>query len=152
MNGLTEEEGKRLEEISAQIEERRAIAEFLRRQISALGDAVGSIGATVEALRRMKEVQPGTEILVPVGPETFVPARSEKQDKVLVGVGADVVVEKPIDDAIKFLEERSDELQRAMTSIGAEAMKVEEQLEKLIPERDALLGKAMKESEGGSGA
>lgn len=147
MNGLTEEEERRLEEISAQIEEQRALAEFLRRQLSALGDAVGSIGATVEALKRMKEVKAGTEVLVPLGPDTFVPARSEKPERVLVGVGADVVVEKPIDDAIKFLEERSDELQRAMSSIGAEVVKVEGEIEKLIPERDALVAKAVKAPE-----
>jgi prefoldin alpha subunit len=151
MNGLREDEEKKLEEISARIEERRALVEFLRRQISALGEAVGEIGATVEALRKLKEVEPNTQLMVPIGPDTFIPARSERIDRVLVDVGAGVTVEKPVDEAIKFLEERSNELQQAMTSIGAESIRAEEELEKLIPERDALLKKAM-EGEGGAGA
>jgi prefoldin alpha subunit len=89
--------------------------------------------------------------MVPIGPDTFIPARSERIDRVLVDVGAGVTVEKPVDEAIKFLEERSNELQQAMTSIGAESIRAEEELEKLIPERDALLKKAM-EGEGGAGA
>jgi len=142
MNGLTEDEKRRLEEISARIDERRALVEFLRRQMAALGEAVGSIGTTIDALRKLKEVKPGTEILVPIGSDTFMPARYEKPEKVVVEVGADVTVEKPIDEAIKFLEERSDELERAMTGLGTEVIKAEEQIEKLMPERDTLINKA----------
>ncbi|MEM2878518.1 MAG: prefoldin subunit alpha [Candidatus Hadarchaeales archaeon] len=145
MSGLTEEEESRLREISAQIEEGGEMLGLIRRQISALGNAVNEIGVTIEALKKLRDTKEGTQILVPVGPGAFLPALTVRADKVLLDIGADVAVERSFDDAIKFLENRSVELQQAMTSLGAEAIKLDSRLEKLVPERDALMNKALAE-------
>lgn len=58
-----------------------------------------------------------TEALVPIGSGSFVKTKLADVQKVIIGVGAGVCIEKPIEDSMKDLRLRSSELERARTTV-----------------------------------
>jgi|TARA_B100000315_G_scaffold161292_1_gene149763 prefoldin alpha subunit len=60
-----------------------------------------------------------TEVLIPIGGGLFVDAKAPPSDKLLVTIGADVVVEKQKEDALKDVEERIKEMENAISGIEA---------------------------------
>tara|TARA_B100000315_G_C14499857_1_gene551798 strand:+ start:366 stop:785 length:420 start_codon:yes stop_codon:yes gene_type:complete len=64
-------------------------------------------------------VSSSTEVLMPIGGGIFVNAKAPPSDKFLITIGADVVVEKPKEDALKYVEERIKEMENAVSGIEA---------------------------------
>ncbi len=60
-----------------------------------------------------------SEILVPIGGGVFVNANTPPSDKFLVGIGANVIVEKNKEDAVKYVESRVNEIENAVKGIDA---------------------------------
>ena len=71
-------------------------------QIALLEAVYSQTEATIAALRALKEKG---EALIPLSPDCFIPI-TLKEDKALVAVGGDVLLEKSVDEAIKILEKR----------------------------------------------
>ena len=60
-----------------------------------------------------------SEILVPIGGGVFVNANTPPSDKFLVGIGANVIVEKNKEDAVKYVESRVNEIENAVKGIDS---------------------------------
>ena len=60
-----------------------------------------------------------TEVLIPIGGGLFVNGKTPPSDKLLVTIGADVIVEKQKEDALKDVEERIKEMENAISGIEA---------------------------------
>ncbi len=74
--------------------------------------------------------KPGeTETLVPIGSGSFVKARLADAEKVIIGVGAGVCIEKPIEDSMKDLRLRSSELEKARATVTQQLNQVYGQTE-----------------------
>jgi prefoldin alpha subunit len=79
--------------------------------------------AAIESLEDMLTAGEGT-VLLQIGGGASVRARVEEPEKVLLAIGADVVVERSNKDAVEFLKERVMEME-------ASAKKVAETLNRL---------------------
>jgi prefoldin alpha subunit len=64
---------------------------------------------------------------VPIGGSSFVFAKVAGETKAIVGIGTGVSVEKPIDDAIKTMDDRAAELMDSMKKLTERRMAIEEQ-------------------------
>ncbi len=74
--------------------------------------------------------KPGeTETLVPIGSGSFVKAKLADAEKVIIGVGAGVCIEKPIEDSMKDLRLRSSELEKARATVTQQLNQVYGQTE-----------------------
>ncbi len=73
--------------------------------------------ATIEAIKSMP-AGPDSEILVPLGAGVLIKVCSPITDKLLLNLGADVVVEKSKEDVLNYLNARAEELEAAITSIS----------------------------------
>lgn len=98
----------RLLENSARVLQSRLdiVTAALSETLTAISTLEGSKGKTSE-----------TEALVPIGSGSFIKANLANVDKVIIGVGAGVCIEKPIEDSMKDLRLRSSELERARTTV-----------------------------------
>jgi len=65
----------------------------------------------------IKEKAKGTETLVPIGGDSYIRAEISDSEKVIVGVGANVCMEKKIDDSIAELKNRQAELEKLRISL-----------------------------------
>lgn len=147
MERLTNEEQEQLQRVIAQLNNHQASVEPLRQHISMLTTSLTELSMTIGTIKSLKELEQGTGILVPVGSDSFINAKIAQPDKVLTGLGADVVAERTSDDTVKVLEARSEELGKAMEQARNELERLEERIETLRPEAEKLLRKARDEPE-----
>jgi prefoldin alpha subunit len=83
---------------------------------------------TVEQLHAMDE---NAELLIPVGAGTFVNGSLKNASNVLIGVGAGIVIEKPVDEAVVKLEERMKRIQENLEKMMSLGQKIQSDAEEL---------------------
>ncbi len=76
-----------------------------------------------------------SEVLIPLGGGVFVNGKTPPVDKLLVAIGADVVVEKSIDEALKYLEERVKGMENAVVGLDAQRNDINN---KIIEKRESI--------------
>jgi prefoldin alpha subunit len=69
------------------------------------------------------------EVLIPVGGGILLRGSPPKTDKVLLNVGANVVVEKNRDDATKFMETRANEIEESIVAIASQRNQIAQRLD-----------------------
>jgi prefoldin alpha subunit len=84
---------------------------------------------TLEGLEKEKKNAP---LFVPIGGGSYIKAKLESADEVVVGIGANVSVERTITEAKENLGNRIDELEKTRTALGQQFTQV---LEKIRDDR-----------------
>jgi prefoldin alpha subunit len=138
---LTPEERERFQRILEELRSSQAVADVLRRQIALLTASLSELSLTSETIRTTKQLKPETEILVPIGSDSFITAKLALADKVITGLGADVAAERGVDDALKVLEARGAEVGKSIERLRQELEKLGERMEELRPEVERILAK-----------
>ncbi|HJN57775.1 MAG TPA: prefoldin subunit alpha [Nitrososphaerales archaeon] len=108
------------------------------KEISAQGETI--IRALIETrggLSTLKglSTSSSTEVLVPIGGGIFVDAKAPPSDKFLVTIGADVIIEKPKEDALKYVEDRINEMENAVSGIEAHKTDINR---KMLSKRESI--------------
>jgi len=115
--------------------------ELYKQQINRLQEELGKIELLkleiLKSIESMEGLKQSKEVLVPLGGGVFVRAVVEDRDKVIVNVGADVFVEKSIDETIEDLKGSSEELNRAESRIKEQIAKTLAVVEKLQKELES---------------
>jgi len=110
-------------------------------QLQYLQEALGDYQRAKITVEQLLNADENTEILIPVGGSAFVNGSLKNTSNVLIGVGAGLVMEKTIDEAIAKLDERMKKLQEnqeKIVSLGqklqAEAMELSQKTQKMMDE------------------
>jgi prefoldin alpha subunit len=141
MEKLSKEEQQKLQQIFNELQNYEAMADLLRQQINMIANSLTELSMTVETIKTIRELELGTEILVPIGSDSFVTTKLAATDKVITGLGADVSAEQSVDGAKQMLEVRIAELGRVLEQARQELEKIGKQIEELRPEADRILTK-----------
>ncbi len=80
-----------------------------------------------------------SEILIPVGSGVYVQGMLGDSSKVLVGVGADVVIEKNREEAIKKIDERIQNLQQSQQKLFQMEQKLEQEAAELSQKTQKMI-------------
>ncbi|HEY6282570.1 MAG TPA: prefoldin subunit alpha [Nitrososphaerales archaeon] len=83
--------------------------------------------AALEAIKGLSGHQP-TEVLTQLGGGALLRSQPPSADQVLISIGANVVIEKPKDEAVAILEERSREFEKTIMSIIGQRNEIAERL------------------------
>ena len=138
---MSKEEQQKLQQIFNELQNYEAMADLLRQQINMIANSLTELSMTVETIKTIRELKLDTEILVPIGSDSFVTAKLAATDKVITGLGADVSAEQSVDGAKQMLEARITELGRVLEQARQEFEKIGKQIEELRPEADRILTK-----------
>jgi len=141
MEKLSKEEQQKLQQIFNELQNYEAVADLIRQQMNMMANSLTELSMTVETIKTIKELKQNTEILVPIGSDSFVTAKLATTDKVITGLGADVSAEQSVDGAKQMLEARIAELGRVLEQARQELEKIGKQIEELRPEADRILTK-----------
>jgi prefoldin alpha subunit len=125
-----------LEKISDELQLQQAKGEAIRQQIQALQGSVVEISAAMEALQNIKKAKGDT--LVPVGAGVFFSCPKPDQDRVVMNIGAGIMVNRKPEEALRILEERQKKLSDAMGTAQAELTTVVKAIESLTASAGAL--------------
>ncbi len=112
--------------------------QLLENALDTLQTRVGLVNASINELRManatlegLKKEEKGSTILVPLGGGSYMKAKIEDADRLIIGIGADVAVEKTVNAAQEDVGTRILELEKARNSL-------QQQLEQTISRMEAV--------------
>jgi len=117
-----------LQKLSVEMRYLEQTAEALQQRINMLNAALADLtyaNTTLDGLQQEKE---NAEMLVPIGGSSYVQVKLTNPDKIIVGLGAGVSVEKSLTDAKTTLKERLDELTKALQAAQTQFNQIAERL------------------------
>ncbi len=145
MAKLSPDEQKKLQRILIELDSVRNAIEALRGQIGILSSTINELMLTTETVKGVRGLKPGTEILVPVGSDSFVKAKVTATDKVISGLGADIAAEREAGDTTRALDEQRKEFEESIEKAREELEKLTGRIDELGPEAERLLAKSREE-------
>ncbi|MBS7621222.1 prefoldin subunit alpha [Candidatus Bathyarchaeota archaeon] len=125
---LTAKAEEELRRLSIEMRILEQTAEALQSRISMVNAVITDLtyaSMTLDGLEKQKE---NAELLVPIGGNSYVKARLETPDKVTVGIGAGVSVEKTLQEAKEIIRKRLEDLERSRNSLQQQFSQVIERI------------------------
>ncbi len=117
-------------------------ADTLQQRIGMVNAAITDLtyaNMTLDGIATEKE---NAELLVPIGGNTYVKAKIADTNKIIVGMGAGVSVEKTLPDAKVTLKERLDELEKTMNAAQQQFGQVAERINSGRARLESMLSQA----------
>ena len=90
----------------------------LQSRISMTNSARNELKVSSMTLEGLKKEKKGTQLFVPIGGGSYVKAKIETTKNVVVGIGADVAVERSLKEAKVEFEARIAELEKTREVLG----------------------------------
>lgn len=112
--------------------------EGMARQREMVANRMSEIDATIAGIEEISKAK--DEVVFHVGGEAFMPARPAKDAKMIVMIGAEVAVEKTVDESKALLHSRRKEAEDVMKHLEREIEGVTKQLEEMMPTLDSGRG------------
>jgi len=110
-------------------------ARALQARLEIVNAAMNEFSLASTTLEGVKTQKADEDALIPVGGGSYVRVRLSDISKIVMGIGAGVALEKPIEDSIKEIKERIADLDKARTSLQEQLSqaltRIEENREKL---------------------
>jgi prefoldin alpha subunit len=110
--------------IQAQLEE-------LVKQATALDTKMLEFEIAKNALEDMGKTEPGSGILVPLGAGCYAHGTLEKKDRFMAEIGAGLVKEKTLPEAIALVEEKKKEIGKLQDRVTGEAERLRASMDKI---------------------
>ena len=123
--GKEEEE---LRKLSVEMRYLEQTAETLQQRISMMNAAMTDLTYSSMTLEGIETEKENAELMVPIGGSSYIQVKLANADKVVVGLGAGVSVEKTLPEAKAIVKERLNELEKTMFSAQTQFSKVAERI------------------------
>jgi len=125
-----------LNAIANELQMQQTRGEAIRQQMGQVQQTVIEIGSAMEAITNLKKAKGDT--LVPIGAGVFVSCPKPDPDRVLINIGANLMVNKKPEDAVKMLEDRQKKVREAMQEAQNELQQIVRMIEELTGRGNAL--------------
>ncbi len=99
-------------------------AETLQSRLNLVNAALTELNFARMTLEGVEKEAPDAPLFVPVGGGSFIKARLDSIDKVVVGVGAGVSIERSAVEAKETLQNRVSELEKSRTALQQQLVQV----------------------------
>ncbi len=113
------------------LENAKGQLEGLMRQQQLIQLAVDEHVRARETLKELAKGAPGDEVLMPLGANSYVPARISENRDAIIGIGAGISIQRNREEAEKFLDLKIDELSRAFKQVTERAQQLEGAIQEL---------------------
>jgi len=146
---LTSKSEEELRKISVELRFLEQTAEALQNRINminAVGTDLSYASTTLESLEKEKE---SSELLVPIGGTSYIMAKLDNPDKIIVGIGAGVSVEKTRQEAKDIIKKRLEDLDKTRLSMQQQFIQVAQKINDDREKLDTIVA-AMREGKASS--
>jgi len=134
-------EEEELRKLSVEMRFLEQTAETLQQRISVINAAMTDLTYANMTLEDVEKEKEDTELLVPIGGSSYIKAKLANTDKVVVGIGADVSIEKTLQEAKTIVKERIAELEKTMMSARQQFAQVVDRINTDRNRLESLLAK-----------
>jgi prefoldin alpha subunit len=121
-------EEEELRKLSVEMRFLEQTAETLQQRISMVNAAITDLSYANIALENLEKEKENAELLVPVGGSSYIKAKLTSHDKVIVGMGANISIEKTLPEAKALIKERLEELEKSMRSAQQQFSQIAERI------------------------
>ncbi len=104
-------------------------ARVLQSRLDIVTAALSETLTAIQTLEGTREKEQDTDALLPIGSGSFLKAKLSDPKNVMIGIGAGVVLEKPLEDSMKDLRVRSSDLEKARATVTQQLAQVLNQTE-----------------------
>ena len=125
---MAEKVEEELRRLSVELRILEQTAETLNSRINTVNSMIADLtyaSMTLEGLEKQKE---NAELLVPIGGGSYIKAKLETPDKVTVGIGAGVSVEKTLQEAKDIINKRLEDLGKTRVSLQQQFSQIVERI------------------------
>jgi prefoldin alpha subunit len=117
-------------------------AEALQSRANMINSALADLAYAQMTLEGLEREDEKSELLVPIGGTSYIRAKLDNPDKVIVGMGAGVSVEKTRQEAREIIKKRQQDLNKAKTSVQQQFAQVAERISQDRERIEALVATA----------
>jgi prefoldin alpha subunit len=141
----TKDGREELQALMMEAEQYKRQMDSIRGQMQILETTMEELRGSLNALSALEENKAGTEILVSIGSGSFIRAKLLETEKVIVGVGSALSLEKSVPEARKFFEDRIKQAGAAQEKMRAAAVETTEAIQALDDEYRHLISHMQQE-------
>ena len=117
-------------------------AETLQSRMNMINAAATDLRYAQTTLEGLEKENEKSELLVPVGGTSYIRARLDNPNQVIVGMGAGVSVEKTREEAKEIIKKRLVDLEKARASVQQQFAQVAEKINQDREKAEALVATA----------
>lgn len=110
-------------------------AETLQARLNLVNAALTELNIARMTLEGVEKETPDAPLFVPIGGGSFIKAKLESTDKVIVGAGAGVSIERTMTEAKQTVQNRISELEKTRVSLQQQLVQV---VDRIQEDRDKL--------------
>ncbi len=108
--------------------------EAMEEQLMYIDEIIGEHSAAEETIKSFKDEKEDSEVLVPLGANTHIYCKVGRNDKVLVGLGADISAETDAEAAIDVIDRRKKDIMNTRTEIENQVSQLGQEYQNLEQE------------------
>lgn len=128
-----------LRKLSVELRILEQTVETLQSRINMVNAAITDLTYANMTLEGLEKQEKDAELLVPIGGSSYIKAKLETPDKVTVGIGAGISIEKTLQEAKEIIRKRLEDLDKTRTSLQQQFAQV---VEKISEDREKFNGLA----------
>ena len=113
----------------------------LQSRVSMTNAALAELKVSSMTLDGLEKEKKDAQLFVPIGGGSYIKARLETAKKVIVGIGADIAVEKSVKETKEDLQARIAELEKNRDTLGQQFNQVIEKIQENRSELESISAK-----------
>jgi prefoldin alpha subunit len=130
--------------VSVELQILEGTAETLQARLNLVNAAVTELSIARTTLEGVEKENTDAPLFVPIGGGSFIKAKLESTDKVIVGAGAGVSIERSLAEAKQTLQNRIGELEKSRVSLQQQLVQI---VNRIQEDRDRLQNLSVKLSQ-----
>lgn len=139
---MASKDEEELQKLSIEMRLLEQTAEALQSRMTMVNTAANDLMYAQATLEGLKKEAEKSEILVPIGGTSYIRAKLDNLDEVIVGMGAGVSVEKTREEAKEIIKKRLEDLDKTRKSIQQQYTQVAERINLDRERAEALIAAA----------
>ena len=139
MAGKSEEELRRL---SVEIRFLEQTVEAIHSRINTVNAIITDLTYASMTLEGLEKENENAELLIPIGGNSYIKAKLESSDKIIVGMGAGISVEKTLQEAKEIVKNRLESFEKTRASLQQQLAQVAEKIGEDREKFESLMAEA----------
>jgi prefoldin alpha subunit len=123
----------------------------IQNRINMTNSAITELRVSSMTLEGLEKEKKGSQLFVPIGGGSYVKAKLVTAKKIVVGIGADVAVERTLKEAKEEMEARISELEKTKEALGQQFNQVIGRMQENRDKMEEITAKLREEGEKQSG-
>jgi len=134
-----------LRKLSVELRYLEQTAEALQQRVGMVNTVIADLTYANMALDGVEKEKEGTELLVPIGGSSYVKAKLATTDKIIVGMGAGVSVEKTVPETKELIKKRLEDLEKSRLALQQQFTQVANKITQDRQKFDSLVAQMREE-------